>query len=306
MALLTKQRVICNGLAQLYFDSDWPRIMNGPPAPETLAGLFAPKLATLRGLIEQVVIAQGRKAVVFSQWRSMLRLAEWATRDLLREAGMRAVFFTGAESAKLRERAIVELHDDPAVSVMFLSDAGGVGLNLQRAASVCVNLELPWNPAVLEQRIGRIYRLGQKQPIDVYNLVTEEGIEANIAKLVGQKSAVFSSLFDGTSNEVIFDGQASFMEGVKKLVEPVVIPESVSEDTVESELGITGEEEALQMTPVPEPVAIEPRSRDGLGFSVARLADGGLRIEAPAVLAAPLAELLESLAHSLRASLPGA
>src|SRR6476620_5318045 len=99
----------------------------------------------------------------------MLRLAEWAVRDLLAEAGQRAVFFTGAESHKQRERAIVDLHDDPAVSVMFLSDAGGVGLNLQRAATCCINLELPWNPAVLEQRIGRIHRLGQTQPIDVYN-----------------------------------------------------------------------------------------------------------------------------------------
>jgi hypothetical protein len=56
---------------------------------------------------------------------------------------------------------IVDFHDDPALTMLFLSDAGGVGLNLQRAASCCINLELPWNPAVIEQRIGRIYRLGQ-------------------------------------------------------------------------------------------------------------------------------------------------
>ena len=61
----------------------------------------------------------------------------------------------------------------PGGRVLFASDAGGVGLNLQHAANCVINLELPWNPAVLEQRIGRIYRLGQKQPIDVYNLVSE-------------------------------------------------------------------------------------------------------------------------------------
>ena len=79
--------------------------------------------------------------------------------------------------------------------MMFLSDAGGVGLNLQRAASCCIHLELPWNPAVLEQRIGRIYRLGQSLPIDVYNLVSEEGIEGRIAGLIARKRAVFSGLF---------------------------------------------------------------------------------------------------------------
>jgi SNF2 family DNA or RNA helicase len=44
----------------------------------------------------------------------------------------------------------VDFHDDPACRVLFATDAGGVGLNLQRAASACVNIELPWNPAVLE------------------------------------------------------------------------------------------------------------------------------------------------------------
>lgn len=59
---------------------------------------------------------------------------------------------------------------------------------------------------MLEQRVGRIYRLGQTLPIDVFNLISEEGIEANIAKLLSKKSAVFSSLFDGTTDEVLFDG----------------------------------------------------------------------------------------------------
>jgi hypothetical protein len=101
-------------------------------------------------------------------------------------------------------------------------DAGGVELNLQRAASCCINLELPWNPAVLEQRIGRIYRLGQPQPIDVYNLVTEQGIEARIAGLVATKRALFSGLFDGTTDEVQFEGgRSSFLMDVEKLVPEV-------------------------------------------------------------------------------------
>ena len=54
--------------------------------------------------------------------------------------------------------------------MLFATDAGGVGLNLQRAASCCVNLDLPWNPAVLEQRIGRIYRLGQNRTYDFHRV----------------------------------------------------------------------------------------------------------------------------------------
>src|SRR5690606_15704778 len=100
-------------------------------------------------LLRQLVVDQGRKVVVFSQWRRMLRLAEWAVRDVLAEAGLGSVFFTGEESQRLRAQNIAAFHEEPAVRVMFLSDAGGVGLNLQRAANACVNLELPWNPAVL-------------------------------------------------------------------------------------------------------------------------------------------------------------
>ena len=129
--------------------------------------------------------------VVFSQWRRMLTLAHWAVGDLLADGGFRAGFFTGAEGQKRRTQNIVEFHDDPSHRVLFASDAGGVGLNLQHASNCVINLELPWNPAVLEQRIGRIYRLGQKQPIDVFNLVCEQGIESRIAGLVGSKQAFF-------------------------------------------------------------------------------------------------------------------
>ena len=167
----------------------------------------------------------------------MLRLAHWAMRDLLAREGVRPAFFTGEEGQKRRTQNIVEFHDDPACRVLFATDAGGVGLNLQRAASACINLELPWNPAVLEQRIGRIYRLGQSRPIDVYNLVSEPGIESRIADLVGSKQAFFTGLFDGTTDEVAFERSGSFLSRIERVVAPAISPAparaedvSVSED----------------------------------------------------------------------------
>ena len=307
MQLLTSQRILCNGVAQASFDVEWPRCVGAArPTPALLDSLCAPKLSVLRGLCEQVVLGQSRKTVVFSQWRNMLRLAEWSVRDLLAGAGQRAAFFTGAESNKLRERAIVDFHDDPALTMLFLSDAGGVGLNLQRAASCCINLELPWNPAVLEQRIGRIYRLGQTQPIDVYNLVTEAGIEGRIAQLIADKKAVFSSLFDGTTDEVRFDGQHSFLEGVKKLVDAPELPDGAEDDALDQVEGPAAEETSDPVTEPVSPVmqlAQPPALLSVLSrLSLAPLPDGGLRIDAPPEIAVPLADLLENLARSLRAS----
>jgi len=292
MQLLAKQRMICNGMAQVQFDTVWPRCQSERATPDVLASLFAPKLAAFRGLIESVVLAQQRKAVVFSQWRHMLLLAEWAVRDLLAEHGMRARFFTGAESSAERERAVAALEADPETTVLFLSDAGGVGLNLQRAATCCINLELPWNPAVLEQRVARIHRLGQSAPIDVYNLVCEEGIEGRIASLLANKSALFSSLFDGDSDEVHFEGAANFLDGVKTLVDPIP-----------SALEVLADETADDVPSAPvveEPPPAPPAPILPVGVTVTRLADGGLRVEASAAVAARVEQLLAELAKSER------
>ena len=223
MSLLTTQRIISNGLAQLQFEDVWPAIRGRTPEDSVLKGLSAPKLLELRQLVRQLVIDQGRKAVIFSQWRRMLHLAHWAVADILGEQKLRAGFFTGAEKQKRRTQNIVEFHDDPEFRILFASDAGGVGLNLQRAANCVINLELPWNPAVLEQRIGRIYRLGQRQPIDVYNLICEQGIESRIADLVGNKQAFFKGLFDGDSDSVKFDQAGSFLSRVQKLYDPATL-----------------------------------------------------------------------------------
>lgn len=221
MTLLMIQRIISNGLCQLNFEDIWPTIQSRTPDEGVIKSLFAPKLLELRQLVRQLVVEQKRKIVVFSQWRRMLTLAHWAIGDLLKEQGLRAGFFTGAEGTKRRTQNIVEFHDDPAFCMLFASDAGGVGLNLQHASNCVINLELPWNPAVLEQRIGRVYRLGQKSPIDVYNLVSEQGIESRIAGLVGSKQAFFKGLFDGDSDTVQFDQSSSFLAKVQKLYEAV-------------------------------------------------------------------------------------
>ncbi len=233
MSLLTTQRIISNGLAQLQFEHVWPSVRGCPPDESVLKGLSAPKLLELRQLVRQVAIDQSRKIVVFSQWRRMLHLAHWAVSDILAERKLRAGFFTGAESQRRRTQNIVEFHDDPGFSILFASDAGGVGLNLQRAANCVINLELPWNPAVLEQRIGRIYRLGQKQPIDVYNLVCEQGIESRIADLVGNKQAFFKGLFDGDNDTVKFDQAGSFLSRVKKLYDPATLAAASAEGGIE-------------------------------------------------------------------------
>jgi SNF2 family DNA or RNA helicase len=320
MTLLAQQRMISNGLGLVHFEELWPVYEKARPDPALLDGLSAPKLHELRRIVEAVAVAQGRKIVIFSQWRRMLRLAAWSVRDVLGAAGLRAVFFTGAESQRLRTQTIVDFHDEPGVAVMFLSDAGGVGLNLQRAASCCINLELPWNPAVLEQRIGRIYRIGQELPIDVYNLVCDYGIEARIAELVASKRALFSGLFDGTTDEVCFEsGRHSFLVDVEKLVPEApdlaatgatssadeTAPDAVVEEASEDAPPPADALPAIAERSSPRPPWVMEASAIGGLFSAVRTertADGGLRIDAPPEAAASLVALFEGMARLLGAS----
>jgi len=290
MSLLTTQRIISNGLAQLQFEDLWPTIRSRTPEDSVLHGLSAPKLVELRQLVKQIVLEQGRKVVIFSQWRRMLTLSHWAVSDLLGGNGLRAGFFTGAEGQKRRTQNIVEFHDDPDFRMLFTSDAGGVGLNLQRAANCVINIELPWNPAVLEQRIGRIYRLGQKLPIDVYNLVCEEGIESRISALVGSKQAFFKGLFDGESDTVNFGQSSNFLAKVQKLYEAAALEAVAStgnQADEDADLADASLDDAV-VDPFEELIDAADESRDQQAASPSANGDGLAEAAAETAAPAPL------------------
>ena len=196
-----------------------------------------------------------------------------------------------------------------------------MGLNLQRAASACINIELPRNPAVLEQRIGRIYRLGQHRLIDVYNLVREPGIESRIAELVGSKQAFFVGLFDGTTDEVAFDRSGSFLSRIERIVAPAMErPPTRDAEAAEPEDGpaereidamvAAGDESrdarvAAAPEPAPPPSAVDVQKLFA-GLSVQRTSHGGLMIEAPPETASTLAALFAGMAQLLQAAAPAA
>jgi hypothetical protein len=318
MVLLNTQRIICNGLAQLRFEDTWPSLTASRPTEALLGSLSSPKLIELRELLANIAVAQERKVVVFSQWRRMLKLASWSVSDILGSAGVRPVFFTGEEGQKRRTQNLVDFHDDPSARVLFSTDAGGVGLNLQRAASCCINLELPWNPAVLEQRVGRIYRMGQSRPVEVYHLVSETGIEARIAGLVGDKRALFSGLFDGASDEVAFERSGSFLSRIEQVLAPVRVPdlpELTEKEAEEDAPTEDGAELADDTSPDgPGPSASAPARADGdiagalsaegvrelFSRIQVRPASGGkVTFEAPSEAAAALAALFEGMARML-------
>jgi SNF2 family DNA or RNA helicase len=76
----------------------------------------------------------------------------------------------GGLAREVRRAAIAAFNSDPVVRVMIANDAAGEGVNLQRGAHLMVNYDLPWNPNRLEQRFGRIHRIGQTEVCHLWNL----------------------------------------------------------------------------------------------------------------------------------------
>jgi superfamily II DNA/RNA helicase len=315
-------------MAQLDFLAVWPAIRNRTPTRKIIESLATPKLIELRELVSSLVLTQGRKVVVFSQWRRMLDLASWAVSDLLAADGRRALFFTGQEGSRRRTQNLVDFHDDPRAAILFLTDAGGVGLNLQKAANACINLELPWNPAILEQRIGRIHRHGQKRPIDVYNLVSRGCIEERIAALVADKRALFNGVFEGTSSDLKFERSSALRDVLERLSPEIAEDATASGIVAETEEG----DDQLTHASVAEPSAHDwsreaeelvaaadpagegdvaavrrpPSEGDISGLFAAlrveRAADGAIRIEAPPTAARALMTLFEGMARLMDTS----
>ena len=106
--------------------------------------------------------------------------------------------------------------------MLLSTDATSTGLNLQ-AANVLINLDLPWNPAVLEQRIGRIHRIGQTRGVQVINLISVGTIEEDMLSKLRFKTALFEGVLDG-GDDAVFLSDDKF-EGLLPVLEKYIIEE---------------------------------------------------------------------------------
>jgi len=176
---LVKMRLICNALA-----------LHDKEIPAQDHEKTAPKLRELGQILTEQIAENGRKAIIFSQWSGMLRLIE----PVVQRLDLGYVKLTGDVPTIKRGDLIQRFFNDPDCRVFLSTDAGGLGLNLQ-AASLVVNLDLPWNPAVLEQRIARAHRHGQRNSVQVINLVAQGTIEERMLDTLAAKRDVFASVF---------------------------------------------------------------------------------------------------------------
>ena len=198
---------------------------------------ISPKLKELEGVVDELVVQNKRKMVIFSEWTTMTFLIA----RLLSEVGIPFIEMSGKIPVKKRQALIDEFTHNPECKVFLSTDAGGTGLNLQ-AADCVVNFELPWSPARLNQRIGRVNRIGQKSRcVNVVNLISKNSIEEKILAGIQLKTDLFNGVFNDGPDVVEFshEKRTELLNRLREMMgEEPVLPsrdvrssEEIQEDT---------------------------------------------------------------------------
>ncbi|NJL09184.1 MAG: DEAD/DEAH box helicase, partial [Methylacidiphilales bacterium] len=196
----------------------------------------SPKLEELERVFGDLFEEPDRKVIVFSEWERMLELV----RELAAEMGIETAWHTGSVPQQRRRAEITRFKNDPACRLFLSTDSGSVGLNLQVASAV-INVDLPWNPARLEQRIARAWRKNQTRSVTVVNLVCEGSIEHGILHLLGQKQALADGVLDGqgdvgalkmpSGRGAMIERMQAMMEAAEKAAPRIVSPdEAIAEE----------------------------------------------------------------------------
>ena len=207
---LQNMRMSCNSTYLLDQQSD-----HGVKADELVA------------LFDGLLAQEGGKAVVFSQWTR--------THDIvirrLDARGIGYVSFHGGIASEQRPALIARFRDDPDCRAFLSTDAGASGLNLQHA-SILVNMDLPWNPPLLEQRIARIHRLGQRRPVQIINFVAKGTIEEGMLSVLAFKRSLAAGILDGGASEISLGGSRlnRFMKDVENVTGRMGTGEAMSAD----------------------------------------------------------------------------
>ncbi|HEV7668740.1 MAG TPA: DEAD/DEAH box helicase [Thermoanaerobaculia bacterium] len=232
---------------------------------------ICPKLSELEEILAEQLADPERKILIFSEWERMLDLV----RDLVREMGVGFAWHTGSVPQPARREEIRRFKDSPDCRVFLSTDSGSVGLNLQ-AASVVINLDLPWNPARLEQRIARAWRKHQTRSVQVIHLVTEDSIEHRMMHRLAGKKALAEGVLDGRGDLESLplpSGRAAFLSRLEEILGTSRLAEHQPAD---------GGEATLQLEPEARVQALEPGVEPAERFRrelVANLGEGLLLLE---------------------------
>lgn len=135
------------------------------------------------------------KIIIFTQWKKF--------GDLLCEAiknkQWQHIFVHGGLSSEEKDSLLQKFEHDPNIKILVTTDCLSYGCNLQ-FADILIHADLLWNPAKMQQREGRIHRIGQQKRVNVINILTEGTIEEKVYNLLQSKSDLFNQIIEDENN----------------------------------------------------------------------------------------------------------
>ena len=194
----TKWRELGSLLSEIFTDADVPQPIVESEAPYGTGAIPPPKHSS------------HQKIVIFTEHRDTLNYLEQRIRTLLGRKES-VVIIHGGIGREERLKVQESFKHDPEVQVLLATDAAGEGINLQRA-HLMVNYDLPWNPNRLEQRFGRIHRIGQTETCHLWNLVADDTREGDVYRKLLEKLELARQALGGQVFDVLgklqFEGKS--------------------------------------------------------------------------------------------------
>lgn len=172
------------------------------------------KIDELINILDEYFDGNSKKAVIFSQWERMTRIIA----QELDKLGIKYEYLHGGVPAAKRKALFDNFNTDEDIRIFISTDAGSIGLNLQ-SASLIVNMDIPWNPAVLEQRIARIHRMGQQNEVSVVNFVSSNTIEHQMLGVLKFKTSLAEGILDNGEDNIFLDDDKFkvFMQNIEEI-----------------------------------------------------------------------------------------
>lgn len=191
LPLITLQREVCSSFlaTALTLEKMMANMAQEdlPRAASLLRDLAEVKQNSKCDALEQLISQLDGKVIIFTEYKA----SQEYIRYRLERAGYKTLAFDGSLS-RGKKQWIRHMFQQEA-QILVSTESGGEGLNFQFCNQV-VNFDLPWNPMRLEQRIGRVHRLGQVRDVHIFNLITKDTIEEHIMYLLHQKINMFESI----------------------------------------------------------------------------------------------------------------
>jgi len=187
IVIQTLQREL--GSSPAAFAETAKKLLNNPKLPAEVRAFFDDacqkagdirKTAKEDALLSLLRSLGGEKVVVFTHYRRTMENLH----NILLSNGISAGVYHGSLSPDGKDAVVRDFREN--LSVLLSTEAGGEGRNLQFCRTL-VNYDLPYNPAKIEQRVGRIHRIGQKKPVSIYNFAAEGTLEDYLLKILDEK-----------------------------------------------------------------------------------------------------------------------